>query len=90
MNEKEHKEYPLYTIVFLKTSVKDTKGVKRKLNGLSLEKMKTKPFCSLTFLYLSVKIVSNVESSKERTRPKEGSKLGYQDFGILGFWGSGV
>jgi RHS repeat-associated protein len=54
-------------------SVKDTKGVKRKLNGLSLEKMKTKPFCSLTFLYLPVKIVSNVESSKERTRPKESS-----------------
>jgi RHS repeat-associated protein len=40
--------------------------------------MKTIPFCSLTFLYLPVKIVSNVESSKERTRPEEGSE--YTDY----------
>jgi hypothetical protein len=57
----------------LKTSVKDTKGVKRKLNGLNCEAMKTIPFCSLTFLYPIEKIVSLKESSKERKRPRLGS-----------------
>jgi ribosomal protein S8 len=53
--------------------VKDTKGVKRKLNGLNCEAMKTIPFCSLTFLYITGKIVSLKESSKERERPRLGS-----------------
>jgi hypothetical protein len=39
----------------------------------ALTKEQGGPFCSLTFLYLSVKIVSNVESSKERTCPRLGS-----------------
>jgi hypothetical protein len=70
--------------------VKDAEDNLRKQIGLNCEAMKTGLRSSLTFLYLPVKIVSIVESSKERTRPKEGSKFGFQDFGILGFCGSGV
>jgi hypothetical protein len=47
----------LYTKNSLNTSEKDTKGVKRKLNGLNCEAMKTRPFCSLTACYC-VELVS--------------------------------
>jgi hypothetical protein len=71
---------------FLSTRVKDTKGDLRKQVGLSAESTKTcegagaltkeqgGTFCSLTYLYLPVKIVSNVESNKERERPNKGSE----------------
>jgi hypothetical protein len=55
----------------LKTSVKDTKGKLRKQFGSSSERMRTIPFCSLTFLYPTGKIVSIVESSKERERSEK-------------------
>jgi hypothetical protein len=53
----------------LNTSEKDTKGVKRKLNGLKAESLKTKPFCSLTACYCE-KLVSLSEIMP--IRPEEG------------------
>jgi hypothetical protein len=55
-------------------SVRDTKGVKRKLNGLNCEAMKTTPFCSPTFLYPTGKIVSIVESIKKGNAQKKALK----------------
>jgi hypothetical protein len=58
----------------LKTSVSDGRDNLRKQIGLNLEKMKTKLPNSTTFLYSTGKIVSIVESSKERERPDECSE----------------
>jgi hypothetical protein len=70
----------------IKTSVSDGRDNLRKQIGLNLEKMKTcegagaltkeqgGTFCSETFLYTTGKIVSIVEISKERERPRLGSE----------------
>jgi hypothetical protein len=58
----------------LKTSVKDTKGKLRKQFGSSSERMRTIPFCSLTFLYTTGKIVSIVESIKKGNAQKKALK----------------
>jgi hypothetical protein len=58
----------------LKTSDSDGRDNLRKQIGLNCRAMKTALPISTTFLYLPVKIVSIVESSKERERPYEGSE----------------
>jgi hypothetical protein len=65
----------------LKTSVSDGRDNLRKQIGLNLEKMKTALPNSTTFLYPTGKIVSIVESSKERERPRLGNGAIASKFG---------
>jgi hypothetical protein len=78
----------------LKTSVSDGRDNLRKQIGLNLEKMKTCEGAgaltkeqggipnSTTFLYTTGKIVSIVESSKERERPRLGNGAIASKFGV--------